>query len=121
MEWVQSASQWVKATFDSVGLGPMAFPLALLLGLLSAVASVCCTLPVLGAIVAYSGTRQASDRRTNFLTAAFLMLGTILALIILGSVAGYVGQVAQASLARASTASWPPTPSAPPGAPSGLT
>jgi cytochrome c biogenesis protein CcdA len=66
-----------------------------LLGLVSAVASACCTLPVLGAIVAYSGTRESSDKRTNLLTAAFLMLGTILALVILGVVAGYVGQVAQ--------------------------
>ena len=100
MEWIQTASQWIRATFDSVGLGPMAFPLACLLGLVSAVASACCTLPVLGAIVAYSGTRESSDKRTNWLAAAFFMLGTILALVILGAVAGYVGQVAQTALGK---------------------
>lgn len=100
MEWIHTATEWVKATFESVGMGPMAFPLALLLGLASAVASACCTLPVLGAIVAYSGTRESSDKRTNWLSAAFFMLGTILALVLLGTVAGYVGQVAQAALGK---------------------
>jgi len=88
--WVQSASEWIKAAFENVGLGPMALPLALLLGLLSAVAAACCTLPVLGAIVGYSGTRKTSNSRTNLLGAFFFMLGTIIALLILGSVAGFV-------------------------------
>jgi len=78
----------------------MALPLALLLGLLSAVAAACCTLPVLGAIVGYSGTRKTSNSRTNLLGAFFFMLGTIIALLILGSVAGFVGQVAQSSLGK---------------------
>ena len=100
MGWVQSASEWIKAAFENVGLGPMAVPLALLLGLLSAVASACCTLPVLGVIVGYSGTRKTSNTRTNLLAAFFFMLGTIIALLILGSVAGFVGQIAQHSLGK---------------------
>lgn len=100
MEWVNAAAEYAKTAFDTVGMSPMAFPLALLLGLASAVASACCTLPVLGAIVAYSGTRESSNRRTNLLAAAFFMLGTILALVLLGAVAGYVGQVAQTALGK---------------------
>jgi cytochrome c biogenesis protein CcdA len=100
VEWIKQATEYAKTAFDSVGMGPMAFPLALLLGLASAVASACCTLPVLGAIVAYSSTRESSDKRTNWLAAACFMLGTILALVMLGAVAGYVGQVAQTALGK---------------------
>ena len=87
--------QWAKTVLEQVGFRPVALPLAFLLGLASAVASACCTLPLLGAIVGYSGTRQDADRRAKFLDALFFMLGTIIALIILGTVAGFMGQVAQ--------------------------
>ncbi len=100
MEWIKQAAEYAKTAFDSVGMGPMAFPLALLLGLASAVAATCCTLPIFGAILAYSGTSEASDKRTKWLTAAFFMLGNILALLILGLVAGFVGQVAQTALGK---------------------
>lgn len=100
VDWIKEATQYAKDVFDSVGMGPMALPVALLLGLLSAVASACCTLPVLGAIVAYSGTRESSDKRTTWLSAAFFMLGTVLAIVLLGAVAAYVGQVAQTALGK---------------------
>ncbi len=86
---------WAKTVLEQVGFRPVALPLAFVLGLVSAVASACCTLPLLGAIVGYSGTREDSDRRAKFLAALFFMLGTTLALIILGTVAGFIGQVAQ--------------------------
>ena len=88
MEWIQSILEWVKTVFEQTGYGPVALPLAFLLGLVSAVASACCALPVLGAIVGYSGTRKERTRRANLLAALFFMLGTIVALVILGSVAG---------------------------------
>ena len=100
MEWIQSVLEWIQVTFDNAGLSPVAFPLAFLLGLASAVASACCALPVLGAVVGYAGARQQVDRRTNLLTAFFFMLGSTLAILILGVVAGFVGQVAQLSLGR---------------------
>ena len=87
--------QWAKTVLEQVGFRPVALPLAFLLGLASAVASACCTLPLLGAIVGYSGTREDHDRRAKFLAALFFMLGTTIALIILGTVAGFIGQVAQ--------------------------
>jgi cytochrome c biogenesis protein CcdA len=87
--------QWAKTVLEQVGFRPLALPLAFLLGLASAVASACCTLPLLGAIVGYSGTREDNDRRAKFLAALFFMLGTTIALIILGTVAGFIGQVAQ--------------------------
>ena len=95
MEWIQSIMQWAKALLEQTGYRPVALPLAFILGLVSAVASACCTLPVLGAIVGYSGTREDSNRRANVLAALFFMLGTTIAIVILGSVAGFIGQVAQ--------------------------
>lgn len=91
---------WAKALFDQVGYRPVALPLAFVLGLTSAVASACCTLPVLGAIVGYSGTREGGDRRAKFFTAIFFMLGSTVALVILGLVAGFVGQVAQDTMGK---------------------
>jgi cytochrome c biogenesis protein CcdA len=92
--------QWVTEILRAASTGPAALPLAFLLGLVSAVASACCTLPAMGMLVAYSGTRQDVDRRMAFTSAVWFMVGTTLALILLGFVAGLVGQTAQASLGR---------------------
>jgi len=100
MELIQGIMQWAKTLLEQTGFRPVALPLAFVLGLSSAIASACCTLPVLGAIVGYSGTRQDDNRKGKFLTALFFMLGTILALVILGSVAGFIGQVAQATMGK---------------------
>lgn len=90
----------ITNTLRSASMGPAAVPLALLLGLVSAVASACCTLPAMGMLVAYSGTREEVNRRTAFASAASFMVGSTLALIVLGFVAGFVGQAAQALLGR---------------------
>jgi cytochrome c biogenesis protein CcdA len=74
--------------------------LAFALGLVSAVASACCTIPAMGMLVAYSGTRATTDRRSILAAALWFLLGTTLALVILGFVAGLVGQAAQAFLGR---------------------
>ncbi len=100
MEWILSIAEWSRTTIDQAGTSPVAIPLAFLLGLASAMASACCTLPVFGAIVGYSGTTEASDKRSNLLIALFFMMGTILAVIILGIVAGMIGQVAQSTLGK---------------------
>ena len=92
--------QWITETLKAASTGPAALPLAFLLGLVSAVASACCTLPAIGMLVAYSGTRQDVNRRMAFTSAVWFMVGTTLALILLGFVAGLVGQMAQASLGR---------------------
>lgn len=92
--------KWVTGTLQAAGMGPMALPLTFLLGLVSAVASACCTLPAMGMLVAYSGTRQDVNRRAAFVSAVWFLVGATLALIILGLVAGLVGQAAQAFLGR---------------------
>jgi cytochrome c biogenesis protein CcdA len=99
-ESVTTALQSITNTLQSVSTGPAALPLAFLLGLLSAVASACCTLPAMGMLVAYSGTREDANRKSAFASALSFMIGTTVALIVLGFVAGFVGQSAQALLGR---------------------
>ena len=93
-------TQWVTETLQAGSMGLAAVPLAFLLGLMSAVASACCTLPAMGMLVAYSGTREDANRQTAFASAISFMAGTTVALIVLGLVAGFVGQAAQALLGR---------------------
>lgn len=88
----------IKTALQSGSSGAVALPLAFLLGLASAVASACCTLPAMGMLVAYSGTRENVSRRAAIGSALSFMIGTTLALIVLGFVAGFVGQSAQAML-----------------------
>ena len=92
--------KWVTDALQGASMSPAALPLAFLLGLVSAVASACCTLPAMGMLVAYSGTQQNVNRRASLVSAVWFLIGTTLALIILGFVAGLVGQAAQAFLGR---------------------
>lgn len=92
--------KWVTDALQGASMGPAALPLAFLLGLVSAVTSACCTLPAMGMLVAYSGTQQNVNRRASLVSAVWFLIGTTLALIILGFVAGLVGQAAQAFLGR---------------------
>ena len=100
MECIQGIMVWAKTVLEQAGFRPVALPLAFVLGLASAVASACCTLPMLGAIVGYSSTREDSNRKANLFSALFFMLGTTIALVILGAVAGFIGQVAQNALGK---------------------
>lgn len=90
----------ITDALQAASMGPAALPLAFLLGLVSAVASACCTLPAMGVLVAYSGTREDTNRRSALASAVWFLIGTTLALIILGFVAGLIGQAAQAFLGR---------------------
>ena len=91
---------WINVTLESATFGLAVPAAAFLLGLLSSVASACCTLPVLGAIVGYSGATTVNTKKTTLPGAAFFMAGTIIAILILGSVAAFLGQVAQISLGK---------------------
>ena len=100
MDWVRSMLASVGTAFDQTSAGPFAIPLAFLLGLLSAVVSTCCTLPVLSVVVGYAGTRTDRGTRAKLHSAGMFVLGAALALVILGGVAAAVGQVAQSTLGR---------------------
>lgn len=90
--------QHISNALQSDSFRITAFPLAFLLGLVSAIASSCCTLPAMGMLLAYSGTRKDPDRKTAFVSALSFMTGTAVSLMILGYVAGFVSQAAQGIL-----------------------
>ncbi|HUU40143.1 MAG TPA: hypothetical protein VMW42_04305, partial [Desulfatiglandales bacterium] len=77
---------------------PLGLVFAFLLGVVSAVTSACCTLPALGILVGYSGAQASDTRKTAVKTALLFTLGTILSLVIIGGIAGFVGQIAQSAL-----------------------
>ena len=79
---------------------PLGLLLAVLLGTLSAVTSACCTLPALGVLIGYSGAQESGSKKLAFKKALFFTLGTIVSLMIVGGVAGFIGQVANVSLGR---------------------
>ena len=92
--------EWINQAIES-GAFSLAVPAAaFLLGLVSSIACACCTLPVLGAIVGYSGARKGDGHRVALLAAVFFMIGTVIATVILGGVAGYISQVAQTTLGK---------------------
>ena len=100
MDGLRSILAGLGAAFKQSGAAPIAVPLAFLLGLLSAIASACCTLPVLSIVVGYAGTRWDRSTRAKWLAAGVFILGAALALVILGVVAAAIGQVAQSTLGR---------------------
>jgi cytochrome c biogenesis protein CcdA len=77
---------------------PIALALSFLLGLVSAASSACCTLPTLGILLGYSGTRAQPSRAAALRFSAMFTLGIVVALLVIGLIAGLVGQVAQQSL-----------------------
>jgi cytochrome c biogenesis protein CcdA len=89
----------IKA-LQEVASQPLGLVFALVLGVVSAATSACCTLPALGILVGYSGAQANDNRKAAVKKAMFFTLGTIVSLMIIGGIAGFVGQVAQNSLGR---------------------
>jgi cytochrome c biogenesis protein CcdA len=98
MEWIRSMVEWARTVFEQTGIGPAALPAAFMLGLLSSIACSCCTLPVLGAVAGYSGASRRGGLKRTVFAALFFMLGAVIATVILGAVAAFIGQVAQSTL-----------------------
>lgn len=92
--------EYVTNTLQQAASQPLGLVFALILGAVSAATSACCTLPAIGILVGYSGTRVEANRKDVFRSALLFTLGTILSLMIIGGIAGFVGQIAQNSLGR---------------------
>jgi cytochrome c biogenesis protein CcdA len=92
--------EYVTNTLQQVASEPLGLVFALILGAVSAAISACCTLPALGILVGYSGTRVETSRKDVFRSALLFTMGTVISLMIIGGIAGFVGQVAQSALGR---------------------
>jgi cytochrome c biogenesis protein CcdA len=79
---------------------PIGLLLAITLGFLGSVTTACCTLPVIGVLIGYSGAQENISRKLALKKALFFNVGIIFSLMLLGAVAGFVGQVAQFSLGQ---------------------
>jgi cytochrome c biogenesis protein CcdA len=90
--------EYCVTTLQHAASQPIGLLFALILGVASAATSACCTLPALGILIGYSGAREERSRRAAVRSAVFFTAGTILSLIIIGGLAGFVGQAAQTSL-----------------------
>jgi len=92
--------EYITNTLQKVASEPLGLVFALILGVVSAATSACCTLPAMGILVGYSGTRVETNRKDVFRSALLFTFGTIISLMIIGGIAGFVGQVAQNTLGR---------------------
>ena len=90
--------EYCITTLQNASSQPIGLFFALLLGSVSAATSACCTLPALGILIGYSGAREEQSRRAAVGTVIFFNVGTILSLMIIGGIAGFIGQTAQMSL-----------------------
>jgi len=92
--------EYVTNNLQKVASEPLGLLFALILGVVSAATSVCCTLPAMSILIGYSGARIENDRKVVIRSALLFTLGTIISLMIIGGIAGFVGQIAQNTLGR---------------------
>ena len=92
--------EYITNILQQVASEPLGLVFALVLGAVSAATSACCTLPALGILVGYSGVQANDNRKAAVKTTLLFTLGTIVSLMIIGGIAGFVGQIAQNVLGR---------------------
>ena len=92
--------EYVAQTLAQVASRPLGLVFALLLGAVSAATSACCTFPALGILVGYSGAQANGNRKAAVKTAFLFTLGAMVSLMIIGGLAGFVGNVGQNVLGR---------------------
>jgi len=90
----------ISDALQNAATQPIGLIFSLLLGVMSAATSACCALPTLGVMIGYSSTQENTGKGMAFKRALFFTLGAIVSLMIMGGVAGFIGQVANVSLGR---------------------
>ena len=85
--------EWISRTLETPGTGIPVLAALVALGALSAAASSCCSLPVVGAITGYVGAGDGNRRRDITTAALSFAAGSIIALAAIGAAMGYAGQL----------------------------
>jgi cytochrome c biogenesis protein CcdA len=80
-----------KTLLENAGYGPLSIVFSLLVGILSVVASACCTIPLIGALAGYSVVRK-SGHSSAFLSGLQFMAGSIITLMAIGIAVVFAGQ-----------------------------
>jgi len=84
--------EWIKQVFTAPEFGLLVLPAGFLFGLITALACLGCSAPLIAAVIGYAGSREDQQKRDIFVIAGFFMLGTVLALSVAGLLIGYIGQ-----------------------------
>lgn len=90
--------QQIMEKLQVVSSQPIGLLFSFALGAVSAAASTCCTLPALGLVAGFSGTQEQHTKKDILKSALLFMLGTVISLMIIGAISGFVGQIAQTTL-----------------------
>lgn len=85
--------EWISRIISSPELNIMILPALFLLGVISAVGSFGCSIPMIGLIAGYAGTRENTKKRDGLLIALSFMFGTIISLTLIGYIIGVAGEV----------------------------
>lgn len=89
--------EWIKQVFSAPEFGVLVLPAGFLFGLITALACLACSAPIIAAVIGYAGSREGQYKRDIFVLAGFFMLGTVLALSVAGLLIGYLGQAASST------------------------
>jgi cytochrome c biogenesis protein CcdA len=88
---------WINSVLGGQGPSWLMFPAALLLGLISSLACVGCSAPLLLGVLGYAGSRnEVCELKNPLVISLSFMVGAVLALSLLGAAAGFIGQSALA-------------------------
>ncbi|OGN91540.1 MAG: hypothetical protein A2Z75_07715 [Chloroflexi bacterium RBG_13_50_10] len=91
---VAAMQEWIQQVFNAPQFGILVLPAGFLLGVITAVGCIGCSVPLIAAVIGYAGSREEPQKSDIFVIAGFFMLGTVLALSAAGWLVGYIGQVA---------------------------
>jgi cytochrome c-type biogenesis protein len=99
--WIgDTVQEWINQALETPGVGITLLAALLFLGLLSAAASACCSLPVIGAIAGYVGASESNRKRDIKVAALSFVVGSVLALAVIGAAMGLAGQLVGESFGR---------------------
>jgi cytochrome c biogenesis protein CcdA len=85
---------WIQQVFNAPQFGILVLPAGFVLGLITAIGCIGCSVPLIAAVVGYAGSQEQPQKMDILVIAGFFMLGTVLALSAAGYLVGYIGQVA---------------------------